>query len=120
MAIAKRSQYTLLTIWPEFPKIPKKYNDDEVNTLSEREEKIYNPKLECMPRMGERYYNRGLQQEIEYAYENAPAMRAKFDKAGVRPSHIRTVKDLEKQRDLDWILSNLCLKVLFLKEPRES
>ena len=40
--------------------------------------------------------NRGLQQQVQYAYENAPAMKAKFDKAGVKPSNIRTVKDLEK------------------------
>ncbi len=33
---------------------------------------------------------------IEYAYEKAPAVKERFDKAGVKPADIRTAKDLEK------------------------
>ncbi len=44
----------------------------------------------------EEYYNRRLQQQVKYAYENAPAMRAKLDEAGVTPSDIRTIKDMER------------------------
>ena len=53
--------------------------------------------MEVMPRQErEEYLNRMLQEQVQYAYENAPAMKAKLDKAGVKPSDIRTVKDLEK------------------------
>jgi phenylacetate-CoA ligase len=44
----------------------------------------------------EQYHNQELQKQVQYAYENAPAMRAKLDQVGVKPSDIRTVKDLEK------------------------
>jgi phenylacetate-CoA ligase len=44
----------------------------------------------------EEYQNRGLQQQVKYAYENAPAMKAKLDKAGITQSDIRTTKDLER------------------------
>ncbi|MFH0914225.1 MAG: phenylacetate--CoA ligase family protein [Chloroflexota bacterium] len=44
----------------------------------------------------EDYLNRRLREQVSYAYENAPAMKAKLDQAGVRPSDIRTIKDLEK------------------------
>jgi len=33
---------------------------------------------------------------IVYAYEKAPAVKERFDKAGVKPEDIRTIKDLEK------------------------
>jgi phenylacetate-CoA ligase len=33
---------------------------------------------------------------VHHAYDNAPAVKAKMDGAGVRPEHIRTVEDLEK------------------------
>jgi len=53
--------------------------------------------LEGMPRRErEEYYNRRLQLQVKYAYENAPAMRAKLDEAGVTPSDIHTIKDMER------------------------
>lgn len=53
--------------------------------------------LETMPRREkEEYLNRKVREQVQYAYEHAPAMRAKLDKAGVKPSDIRTVKDMEK------------------------
>jgi phenylacetate-CoA ligase len=53
--------------------------------------------LEIMPpekRKG--YLNRKLHQTINYAYHHAPAAKEILDRAGVSPSQIRTVKDLEK------------------------
>ena len=44
----------------------------------------------------ERELNRSLRRIVEHAYKNAPAVKDKFDVAGVRPSAIRTIKDLEK------------------------
>jgi phenylacetate-CoA ligase len=44
----------------------------------------------------EEYLNRKLQQQIQYAYDHAPAMRDKLDKAGVKPSDIRAIKDMER------------------------
>lgn len=53
--------------------------------------------MEVMPRQErEEYYNRRLREQVQYAYENSPAMRAKLDAAGIRPSDIRTAKDMEK------------------------
>lgn len=50
--------------------------------------------MSCAER--EEYYNKRLQRQVEYAYENTPAVRAKLDRVGVKPSDICTVKDLEK------------------------
>jgi phenylacetate-CoA ligase len=44
----------------------------------------------------ERRVNEKLRQVIRYAYENAPAIKERFDQAGVDPSQISTVKDLER------------------------
>lgn len=53
--------------------------------------------LEGMPRQEkEEYHNRRLREQVQFAYENAPAMRDKLDKAGVKPSDLHTVRDLEK------------------------
>jgi len=61
-----------------------------------KESEFYN-ELETMPRQEkEEYYNHKLQEQVKYAYEHAPAMKAKLDKAGVKPSDIRTIKDMEK------------------------
>lgn len=48
------------------------------------------------PEEREKYLTDKVQQAIQFAYENAPAVREKLDKAGIDPSQIRTVKDLEK------------------------
>jgi phenylacetate-CoA ligase len=40
--------------------------------------------------------NQSLRSIVRHAYKNAPAIKEKFDIAGVPPSAIRTIKDLEK------------------------
>lgn len=53
--------------------------------------------LETMtPQEREKYANRKLSQTVKYACQNAPAAKKLFDRAGISPSEIRTVKDLEK------------------------
>ena len=44
----------------------------------------------------EKYLNQRLSQTIDHAYHHAPVVREVFDKAGVSPAQIRTIKDLEK------------------------
>jgi len=44
----------------------------------------------------ERQLNQSLREIVEHAYKNAPAIKDKFDIAGVPPSAIHTIKDLEK------------------------
>lgn len=57
----------------------------------------YFSKLETMTTSERRQFqNRKLKQIIAYAYEKAPAIKKKLDKAKVKPGDIRTVKDLEK------------------------
>ena len=58
-------------------------------------EELFSPE-EAMP-LGEReqYYNEKVSQVVQFAYDNAPAVKAKMDKAGVKPSQIKTTKDLE-------------------------
>jgi phenylacetate-CoA ligase len=53
--------------------------------------------LEIMtPEARDRYLTRRLRKAVDNAYRNAPAARGIFDRAGVSPAEIRTVKDLEK------------------------
>jgi phenylacetate-CoA ligase len=53
--------------------------------------------LEVMPPKTRRaYLNQKLVETIDYAYHHAPAAHEILDKAGVSPSQIRAVKDLEK------------------------
>ena len=53
--------------------------------------------LEIMPPVTrEKYHNQQLSQTVEHAYRHAPAVKAIFDKAGISPNQIGTVKDLEK------------------------
>jgi len=42
------------------------------------------------------YQNEKLKEILEYAYENVPFYRRKFEKAGVKPSDVKTVEDLKK------------------------
>lgn len=44
----------------------------------------------------QRYLNRKLAKAVEHAYNKAPATRELMDRAGVSPTDIRTVGDLEK------------------------
>jgi len=53
--------------------------------------------LEIMPpETRQEYLDQRLRQTIDYAYHNAPAVKAILDRAGVSPNEIRTLKDLEK------------------------
>ena len=53
--------------------------------------------LEVMPAEArEKYLNQRLHQTVNHAYRHAPAVKGILDKAGVSPSRIMTVKDLEK------------------------
>jgi phenylacetate-CoA ligase len=58
---------------------------------------LYNESREKMPpKEREKWLNQRLTEQVQFAYQNAPAIKEKFDKAGVPPSEIRTLKDLEK------------------------
>jgi len=53
--------------------------------------------LEIMPAEArEKYLNQRLSQTVDHAYRHAPAVKEIFDKAGVSPAQIRTIKDLER------------------------
>ena len=53
--------------------------------------------LEIMPaEIREKYFKERLSETVDHAYRHAPAVREIFDKAGVSPDQIRTIKDLEK------------------------
>ncbi len=43
----------------------------------------------------ERYYNEKVRQVVQFAYDNAPAVKDRLDKAAVKPSQIRTTRDLD-------------------------
>jgi len=43
-----------------------------------------------------KYLEERLRHIIEFAYNNAPAVRDKMDRAGLKPSDIQSIKDLEK------------------------
>ncbi|MDP2931874.1 MAG: AMP-binding protein [Chloroflexota bacterium] len=54
-------------------------------------------KLEVMPaETRQKYLNRKLAQTVARAYRQAPAVKKIFDKAGVSPTQVKTVKDLER------------------------
>jgi phenylacetate-CoA ligase len=54
-------------------------------------------KLETMsPAARAQYQNRKLRETVLHAYQHAPAAKKIFDKAGISPDQVRTVKDLEK------------------------
>ncbi len=44
----------------------------------------------------EKYLKEKLRYIIKHAYENAPAIKRKFDAVGIKPEDIQTIKDLEK------------------------
>jgi len=58
---------------------------------------IYDESTEKMPReQRQAWLEQRLAEQLRFAYENAPAARVKFDSAGVSPSDVRTVSDLER------------------------
>jgi phenylacetate-CoA ligase len=57
----------------------------------------YDESREKMPPVErEKWLNERLAKQVQFAYKNAPAVKEKFDRAGVSPSEIRSAKDLEK------------------------
>jgi len=44
----------------------------------------------------EKHFDRKLSQTVAHAYRHAPAVKGLFNKAGISPEEVRTVKDLEK------------------------
>lgn len=58
---------------------------------------LYDESMDKMPcDQRQDWLNRRLAKQIRYAYRNAPAVKQKFDDAGVSPRHIESVKDLER------------------------
>jgi len=58
---------------------------------------FYNKAKETMPAKARASYaNQKLKWIAKYAYDHSPAMKEVMDGAGVKPSQIRTTKDLEK------------------------
>jgi len=54
-------------------------------------------KLETMPPAKRRQYlDKKLREHVAYSFHHSPAVKTAFDKAGVKPEYIKTVKDLEK------------------------
>jgi phenylacetate-CoA ligase len=48
------------------------------------------------PKERQKHLEERMRDIIAYAYEKASAVKERFDKAGVKPADIRTIKDLEK------------------------
>ncbi len=62
-----------------------------------KEIEFYDAAKETMPvKERERFLNEQLREIVNYAYDNAPAVKEKMDRVGVTPSQIVTVRDLEK------------------------
>ena len=58
---------------------------------------IYDPAIETMPRQErEAYQSKLLRSLVRHSYDHAPGWKKRLDQAGVRPSHIRTIRDLER------------------------
>lgn len=58
-------------------------------------DELYSPEEVMSAEERERYYNEQVRRLIQFAYENAPAVKERLDKVGVKPSQVRTTKDLE-------------------------
>jgi len=48
------------------------------------------------PAERQKWLSKKLQDAVRYAYQNAPAVKEKLDAAGVAPTDIKTIKDMEK------------------------
>ena len=59
------------------------------------EEKFYSSEEAMSAEDRQRYYNEKVSQQVEVAYKNSPEVKGRMDKAGVKPSQIRTTRDLE-------------------------
>lgn len=58
---------------------------------------IYDEKHECASQEDMRSLQLSkLKKIVEYAYENVPFYKKKYDAAGVKPGDIKTLKDIER------------------------
>jgi phenylacetate-CoA ligase len=58
---------------------------------------MYRPELETMPRGKLLEHQLNLfRKQMAYVYEQAPFYRRKFDDAGIRPEHIKTIEDVSR------------------------
>lgn len=61
------------------------------------DQKYYEPEIECMPRAElEKLQLSRLQDMVQFAYDNTAWYKRSFDEAGVSPSDIKTLSDLEQ------------------------
>jgi len=58
-------------------------------------EELYSAEEAMSAKDREQHYNEKVSQLVQYAYENSPEVKERLDKAGVKPSQIRTTRDLE-------------------------
>ncbi len=58
-------------------------------------EELFSPDQAMPLEERQRHYDRQVSQLVRFAYKNAPAVKAKMDKAGVKPEQIKTTADLE-------------------------
>jgi len=58
-------------------------------------EELYSSEEAMSAEERERYYNEKVSEVVQSAYENSPEVKERLDKAGVKPSQIRTTRDLE-------------------------
>jgi phenylacetate-CoA ligase len=65
--------------------------------MGKKESRPLPHELERMPsKERQKHLEERMREIIAYAYEKAPAVKERFDNAGVKPADIRTIKDLEK------------------------
>jgi phenylacetate-CoA ligase len=65
--------------------------------MEKKESRPLPHELERMsPKERQKHLEERMREIIVYAYEKAPAVKERFDKAGIKPEDIKTVKDLEK------------------------
>ena len=65
--------------------------------MEKKESRPLPHELERMvPKEKQKHLEERMREIIDYAYEKAPAVKERFDKAGIKPKDIRTVKDMEK------------------------
>jgi phenylacetate-CoA ligase len=59
-------------------------------------EELFSPD-EAMPvEHRQHYYDQKIRETVRFAYKNAPAIKERMDRAGVKPSQIHTTKDLPR------------------------
>ena len=62
-----------------------------------RLKEMFSPEIEKIDRKTLRQMQlERLKHIVRYAYENVPMYRKRFDAIGLKPEHIRTLKDIEK------------------------